>query len=192
MLHHALYLISNSRPRASFKMSVCLSAALLVSACETPSFSLDALSFPTASSSSRSQERTAQQDLAEPTFSLCQLCLIGPNGQRLAETNEALRGSVERLIQQSDSIMLEGWAADIQTGKPAETIVAFVGRTLVAQSTPNLPRPALAQSYGLPDMAESGFQLTISNSLLSQGQTEILIYAVDENGFASALSTSNP
>lgn len=174
------------------KIALMAALAMGVSACESGSLSLDNISMPSLHKlTTTSNNSSTPVALEESGYSLCAKCIIGPDGVRLTPGAPALNGVVEKAVQSPDGFSIEGWAADTTTGLPADYVLAFINGELVAQSRPALPRPTLAQSYGLKQMENSGFRLVISPENLTGGQIQIQVFAVTEDNRVIPLNIAN-
>jgi hypothetical protein len=81
------------------------------------------------------------------------------NGRRIPIVPGAVAGVVDTGNASGGEAVVGGWAADRSARRPAELVLAFVGRALVATVTPGRDRPDVAQAFATPSLLRSGFEL---------------------------------
>jgi hypothetical protein len=81
--------------------------------------------------------------------------------------------------------VVKGWAANLQSGRPAEDVLLFVGDELVAAARPSVERPEVALHFNQPGIARSGYSITIPLIAL-RGDETLRVFAVSE-GMAGEL-----
>ncbi len=81
------------------------------------------------------------------------------------------------LTERGDKIILWGWAADMETLEPAESILVFVNDELIFQGMTRHPRPDVAKFFKAVELEDSGFYLELGRDLF-QGSPAVRCFAV--------------
>ena len=76
--------------------------------------------------------------------------LVG-GGDELPVGAGALKGVVENIEKQGDSLVVSGWAEDTRRGRPAKRLLVFSGDRFLAEVRPTLPRADLPHPSGAAD-----------------------------------------
>ena len=84
-------------------------------------------------------------------------------------------------VQQSDNLLVSGWAADPVDGSPLGNVGVYLDGTFFASPTLGIARPDVAAAYN-STYANSGYQLLTSASAIAVGPHAITVIAVDSTG----------
>ena len=84
-------------------------------------------------------------------------------------------------VQQGDSLLVSGWAADPVDGSPLANIKVYIDGTLFGTPTTGISRPDVAAAYNNPAYTNSGYQLVMSSSALTLGSHSVTVIAIDVN-----------
>jgi hypothetical protein len=117
--------------------------------------------------------------------------IVEPSGRRIP-IGPGVEGFVDRTRGSARLVVFEGWAADTQSRRPAERVIAFSGDRLIASVRPDLPRSDLVKAYG-PSLAKAGFQLGGATTPAEDGSPapELRVFAVLD-GQASPIEGVKP
>jgi hypothetical protein len=74
-----------------------------------------------------------------------------------------VRGFVDDVARTGRRLSVSGWAADLESQRTADLVLAFVGRHVVGIGVPRLPRPDIADAYG-KSYLRSGYSLRVAAS----------------------------
>ena len=83
-----------------------------------------------------------------------------------------------------------GWAADIETGRPADSVLIFVDDDLVYSGTPTFNRDDVATAYDQEGVRASGFAIDMPRDRLDGTDGRIRVFGLTETGSASELKVS--
>jgi hypothetical protein len=89
--------------------------------------------------------------------------------KEVAGGSTAVAGYVDFAKAESDSLVLDGWAASKDLSEPASLVVAEVGGETVAEAVPALKREDVVEALGEPGLVESGFELRLPLDSLECG-----------------------
>jgi hypothetical protein len=81
----------------------------------------------------------------------------------------AIAGYVDFAKAESDSLVLDGWAASKDLSEPAGLVVAEVGGQTLAEAVPALKREDVVDALGESGLLESGFELRLPLDSLDCG-----------------------
>ena len=101
-----------------------------------------------------------------------------PDGE-VELTAGALEGEVEDWYLEAETVRIGGWAGDVETRRPARTVVAFAGDELVYSGTPGVGRADLAERH--PGLGRSGFVVEVPRARLERDGVELRFFAVRED-----------
>lgn len=95
----------------------------------------------------------------------------GPSGEQLVANGgmvAALRphigGTIDRVDETANSLILHGWAADTKTARDLRAVIAFSGGSAIAFAFPGGDRPDVIAALGLSRPAKTGFGLSIQRT----------------------------
>jgi hypothetical protein len=104
--------------------------------------------------------------------------------------------SSSTISQSTGTLYVGGWAADYYDNGPAKSVQVLIDGNAVGPVTLGVSRPDVASAYSEPNWANSGYQLFMSASSLSQAQHSITTIATDKEGgtttFGPLLITVGP
>ena len=104
--------------------------------------------------------------------------VLGEGGATKIE-GARVRGFVETLERDDSGIRVAGWAADVDSHRPATRILVFEGSRLVTQGSPTMIRRDVAKQLKDPAVAKSGFQLRASADEVDLSELRIVALAGD-------------
>jgi hypothetical protein len=90
-------------------------------------------------------------------------------------------------VSSSDSIYINGWAADPTDGSPVTSVLIYIDGVSVGAPTLGISRPDVASYYNNPAYANSGFTLNYPASGLSAGTHSITAVATNGGGVKTTL-----
>jgi len=64
-------------------------------------------------------------------------------------------------------LVAQGWAADLDAGKPAETLLVFRNTEFLFSTSVGLPRPGIAKRERNEDLSHCGFRFTLPSTMIS-------------------------
>ena len=98
------------------------------------------------------------------------------NGEVLTKSKKILQGSVDAFSYSEETGLITtwGWAADIESGEPADYVLYRVGRKIYFGSDIFFSRKPLAKHFKNESLTISGFSFTISESLISGRDIEMI------------------
>ena len=96
--------------------------------------------------------------------------LFGSGLQRLRIRRGAMAGGVDFVGREDENIYLSGWSATKTLARPAASALAFIGGVEISAAKVVGSRSDVAQAYGSPVLAKSGFVLAINRSMLECGE----------------------
>ena len=80
-------------------------------------------------------------------------------------------------MESGDKAIFWGWAADMETLEPADSILVFVNDEMIFQGMTRHPRPDVAKSFKAAELEDSGFYLELGRELF-QGSPAVRCFAV--------------
>jgi hypothetical protein len=92
--------------------------------------------------------------------------LVGPSGDRISIAPKLVTGYADAARQTGKYLDMSGWAAPADLSRPADVIVAVVGKRSIATSKPAHSRPDLVDGYNRPGLEEAGFVISLPKSAL--------------------------
>ena len=81
------------------------------------------------------------------------------------------------VMESGDKAIFWGWAADMETLEPADSILVFVNDEMIFQGMTRHPRPDVAKSFKAAELEDSGFYLELGRELF-QGSPAVRCFAV--------------
>lgn len=135
----------------------------------------------------------------EPEYAL----VTNPDGSTILSVNNveieiehrAVIGGNQAISSDSDKLLfLSGWAADIENGVAAESVVIFLDGIFYAALRPQRASSNVANRFDEPGLANCGFRTPIAISQNGQANSmEVRIFAISRDQRASELSyPANP
>lgn len=94
-------------------------------------------------------------------------------GQTAHRRPGALAGAVEQVGERWGGVLLAGWAADLDAGRPADRIVVLRGDRVVSEQPLAVTRPDLVAYFDDPGRAGSGFEFVVE-----PGSGELRVVAI--------------
>jgi subtilase family serine protease len=85
-------------------------------------------------------------------------------------------------LQQSDSLMVSGWAADPSDGAPIGNLKVYIDGNSIGTPTLRFARPDVAAYYNNPAYTNSGYQIFYSAATLAIGAHAVTVIATDTGG----------
>jgi hypothetical protein len=113
--------------------------------------------------------RSAPEDVGGPRLERSgdsEVVRLGP-GRSIVVTPGRLAGFIDSVTAIKNTVEVRGWAADPESGTPAERILAFSQGSLVAQGRPRVERPDLEPKYGAAATG-AGYRLVFKTILSRQ------------------------
>ncbi len=94
-----------------------------------------------------------------------------------------------RMTNNDAAYLIDGWAGNTITGKPAKEIYLFVDNQLVATVATGMKKPYLLGQYGLQELTNAGYQITLPiGQVPSIQQHQLRLFANDGDGLISELN----
>jgi len=84
-------------------------------------------------------------------------------------------------VAQSHSVVVKGWAADLNDGSPLSNVKVYIDGNLAGTPTLGIARPDVAAAEGAANL-DSGYTLTYSVAALSLGSHAVTVIAIDSGG----------
>jgi len=111
--------------------------------------------------------------------------LIDPEGQRIELVPTALRGRGKVEVVQSGDVAVNGWAYDLDAGRPARAVVVFEQQRFLLSVEPGESRPNLVEVFG-QGAAQAGYRVTLqADRLLGADAADVRVFAVSAAGQAT-------
>jgi subtilase family serine protease len=85
-------------------------------------------------------------------------------------------------IQQSDSLMVSGWAADPTDGAPISNLKIYIDGNSICTPPLRFPRADVAAYYNNPAYTNSGYQIFYPAATLAIGTHAVTVVAIDTGG----------
>lgn len=104
--------------------------------------------------------------------------------------SKTMKGWVEREVLGHQSVRVQGWAGDKETGVPARTIVVLVNGRFAAKGPTGGIRPDVARAFNHQNLDHSGFDVTVAPldvSPAARAKIVLTVYALNTNGAAREL-----
>lgn len=142
---------------------------------------------PAGSLSLGSHEVTAEAvglPLGQKTITVSSTPVYGPPFGSLDEAVDAATGS--NVVSQSDTLQVEGWAADVHDGAPVHQVSILIDGTAVGNATLGITRPDVAAKKGSVYL-NSGWTFTMAASSLPTGAHTVTAVATDSLDFSKQL-----
>jgi hypothetical protein len=92
-------------------------------------------------------------------------------------------------VAQSDSVFVQGWAADPQGGAPVSRVSILINGIPVGDATLGLPRPDIASTYGYPAFLDSGWTFNTPAAGLAPGTYALTAVVYDALSLSTTLNT---
>jgi hypothetical protein len=73
----------------------------------------------------------------------------------------AVAGRVDRVVVERTRVRFLGWAADVNAGRPAASVLVFADGRFLRAVVPSAPRGDVARQHDDPGLRRSGFALTL-------------------------------
>ena len=93
-------------------------------------------------------------------------------------------------VEASDTVLIRGWAADLQRREVPREILIDIGGDAFVRARPGLGRHDLVPALGDPAYANAGFLATIAASTLRPGRNLLTVYAIGDE--PDTLHTGGP
>ena len=148
--------------------------------------------FVVSGPSDRPQLRVAINRQTDISYSLSQ-----SNGREIVTRLEdqivpiipgAMGGTVDQGGAEGDVAIIAGWAADLRSSQPAESVLVLVNGIVIHVGRPNLARQDVADHFGNGDLLMSGFRLMFPPGALGDpADSEVRVVALSSYGVASEL-----
>jgi oxalate---CoA ligase len=116
--------------------------------------------------------------------------LRDPSGTLLAIERGAMEGRVRELREHRGKLLARGWAGDPASGRPAETVVAFLDGVYAGYSTCGAPTERVARRLNAPGLGHSGFRMRLEPPA-SKAKPVARFFALGPGGVASELRVSS-
>jgi streptogramin lyase len=104
---------------------------------------------------------------------------LAPPFGHLDSAADSVTGS--STVQQSDSLVVKGWAADKVDGAPLSNVKVYIDGNLAGTPNLGIARPDVAAAEGAAYL-NSGYQLTHSAAALALGPHSVTVVAIDSGG----------
>jgi hypothetical protein len=107
------------------------------------------------------------------------------NGEKLTIDNQAIPAgeATLRLIEDTTTYQVDGWAGDTLTGQVAKTVYLFINNKLYATTETGVEKNYVYLRYGFKSLLNSGFQINIPKTQLPDIEHKKLrVYAKMQSG----------
>ena len=85
-------------------------------------------------------------------------------------------------VEQSHSLKVSGWAADLTDGAPLSNVKVYVDGASIGTPILGIARPDVAAAYNKSAYLNSGYRLLYPASSLSLGTHQVTVIAIDSGG----------
>lgn len=120
-------------------------------------------------------------------FRLSDAVIMAPDGRELAVEGGALEGWVDSVHRRGGLIQFDGWAADVDAGKPARRVVMFKNGEFVRAADAAVERIDVLQFYDDKRLRNSGFSMTLPARMFEDDSDVVRVFAISGDGRASEL-----
>lgn len=93
--------------------------------------------------------------------------LVDADGTRIPIDAKRVTGYVDSAQSTGEFLDMSGWAAPADLSRPADVVVAFVGRKSVASAAPSGPREDLVEGYNRPGLEKAGFVFSVPKGAMN-------------------------
>ena len=116
--------------------------------------------------------------------------IIGQNGESFPVKRKNWMGHLSNVEVGKESVMFEGWAADVNNLQLVDTIVVFSNGKYVFSGVTTIDRPDVSEHIKDPGLLRTGFKFTIPLSILDvTTNSEVRFFALSRKG--SQLTDNN-
>lgn len=110
-----------------------------------------------------------------------------PPGQKVIGYIDMTSGQPVISAAQGEAVAVSGWAACAALDSPLAKVEILVDGQTMANTTADVPRPDVAESFARSDFARSGWQSTFSSSRLKPGERALSVRATCAKGESGVL-----
>ncbi len=110
-------------------------------------------------------------NIARPFEFLRSRTTICLEGRAVDITQRGSRVHLDEVGERSNRVVFYGWAADMETLAPADSILVFVNDELVHRGMVRRPRPDVVESLKAAELENSGFLIELDRELLEESPT---------------------
>ena len=97
-------------------------------------------------------------------------------GRAFEMTQREVRAHLDGVSESGDGVAFFGWAADLETLEPADSILLFVDGELAYRGMPRHPRPDVGEHFKSAELENSGFLIELDRQLF-QGSPRVRCFA---------------
>ena len=97
-------------------------------------------------------------------------------GRAFEVTQSGARAHLDEVSETSNRIVIFGWAADMETLEPADSILVFINDELVYRGMSRHPRPDVGEYFKAVELENSGFLLELDQQLF-EGSPRVRCFA---------------
>ena len=97
-------------------------------------------------------------------------------GRAFEMTQREARAHLDGVSESGDGVAFFGWAADLETLEPADSILVFVDGELAYRGMSRHPRPDVGEHFKAAELENSGFLIELNRQLL-QGSPQVRCFA---------------
>ena len=115
--------------------------------------------------------------------------IVGSTGDVYRIEQERMRGYVDAVRTDAETIQFMGWAVEPDRRQPAQTIAVFLGDRFLGYGTSCTPRLDVAKRLG-PSAHYAGFDLVFPTSAASAATDECRLFVLSQDGRAAELRKS--
>lgn len=101
-----------------------------------------------------------------------------------------LTGNLDRVLLSAESIVVEGWAADLEKNQPAEEVFIFTNGKLTARAEVGISRQDVVEAHQQKSLFHSGFRIKIPVKVLKPYPSDITFIVVSLSNRAWKFSFS--
>src|SRR5207253_1459996 len=89
-------------------------------------------------------------------------------------------------VKIGDSVIVRGWASDVDDGAPVKRVAVLVDSVSFGDAQLGLPRPDIAAARGDQRFANSGWTFALDTSRLAAGSHTVEAVAYDSKGVSQS------
>jgi hypothetical protein len=113
--------------------------------------------------------------------------ITSPQGMKIPIVSNALKGSLDTVTLDNQTVLISGWAADIENSKFPVSIVIFINGKFFQKIFLNTNRQDVVVKFNNEALRKSGFQYSFPITDFDGEPSEARIFAISKRGVASEL-----
>ncbi len=126
------------------------------------------------------------------TYSISANTLTSSKGTSVKIVPNSIQGAIDNVELKNDEVMFYGWAADVKEAKLPDEIVIFINGKFFFSGKCNAQRPDVVNYFHNKALLKSGFFYVFPSMIFDNiDNSDVRIFAISKNGFASELASSS-